>query len=188
MARRDAPPAPPPGASVPAEQSAHSSRVSGGPSTSAARMPWPGSPMSWAIGAAELDLRGGVRLVAALSLRRWIMMPVARCRPAASPARRSRRRPRSVRASVRKTSECGTEKNHLCPAMRQAVAVRARRRVCVWRRSEPPCFSVIAMPTVTPVLSAARDLARIVAGRTGPVRPHSAQRSRDRALSVGIEA
>ena len=71
------------------------------------------------------------------------------------PGTRKQETPRSVRASAMKTSECGTEKNHLCPAMRQPSPSRSAM-LCVWRRSEPPCFSVIAMPTVTPVLSAAR--------------------------------
>ena len=48
----------------------------------------------------------------------------------------------------------------------------ARQRAVVWsaRRSEPPCFSVIAMPTVTPVLSVARTTL-VVAGRGDEMTP-----------------
>ena len=64
-----------------------------------------------------------------------------------------------VWASVRKRSLIGTEKNHLWPVSRYSApgpdrAVARTGVVLVARRSEPPCFSVIAMPTVAPRFSA----------------------------------
>src|ERR1700691_2250942 len=63
--------------------------------------------------------------------------------------------PSSVRASVSNTSERGTEKNHLCPTIAHLPPPFGWAWVWVWRRSVPPCFSVIAMPTVAPVLTVA---------------------------------
>src|SRR5271170_4520867 len=49
-----------------------------------------------------------------LSLSRWICRRLRE--PSGSqPATTKQDTPSSVRASVRNTSECGTEKNHLCP-------------------------------------------------------------------------
>jgi hypothetical protein len=41
----------------------------------------------------------------------------------------------------------GAEQNHLCPVRRHAAPSGSARVVFV-RTSEPPCFSVIAMPSV----------------------------------------
>src|SRR5580658_9808762 len=87
--------------------------------------------------------------------------------------------PSSVRASVRNTSECGTEKNHLCPTIDHVPSPLALAVVWVWRRSEPPCFSVIAMPTVAPVLSDAR-ICRPSYRDEVTRSPHSAQRAGSR--------
>jgi len=63
--------------------------------------------------------------------------------------------PSGVCASTRKPSDIGAEKNHLCPTSCQAsppgsgVAV-----VALPRTSEPPCFSVMPMPRVSPAFSA----------------------------------
>ena len=56
--------------------------------------------------------------------------------------------PSSSQASVRKASDMGAEQNHLCPCRRKA-SPSATARVVFARTSEPPCFSVIAMPMVT---------------------------------------
>ena len=93
-----------------------------------------------------------------LSLSRWISSRL-RLPSGSQPGTAKHDTPASVRASVKNRSLCGTEKNHLCPVMRYAApgppAPSGTAVVCVARRSEPPCFSVIAMPTVAPVLSGA---------------------------------
>ena len=60
--------------------------------------------------------------------------------------------PLPVCASVRNPSDIGAEQNHLCPVSRQSSPARSAR-VEEPRRSDPPCFSVIAMPSVTPAFS-----------------------------------
>ena len=51
----------------------------------------------------------------------------------------------------------GAEKNHLCPVIAkrwpQASVPSGMARVVLARTSEPPCFSVMPMPMVTPGLS-----------------------------------
>jgi hypothetical protein len=66
---------------------------------------------------------------------------------------RKQESPFSVCASVRKASHIGAEQNHLWPTSRKASPSR-KARVVLARTSLPPCFSVIAMPMVTPRFSA----------------------------------
>jgi len=50
----------------------------------------------------------------------------------------------------------GAEQNHLCPVMAyQSGSPVGAARAVLARTSDPPCFSVIAMPIVTPALSLA---------------------------------
>src|SRR5580700_9572919 len=113
-----------------------------------------------------------------LSLRRWICRRLRE--PSGSqPATTKQDTPSSVRASVRNTSECGTEKNHLCPTIDQLPSPFGLAWVWVWRRSDPPCFSVIAMPTVAPVLTVARTCRRSYWEEVTSL-PHSAQRAASR--------
>ncbi len=64
-------------------------------------------------------------------------------------------------------SDIGAEQNHLWPD--ELVLARPRRRrsaavatVVLARTSEPPCFSVIAMPAIAEPFSRGRDQARVV--------------------------
>jgi hypothetical protein len=72
---------------------------------------------------------------------------------------RKQERPLSVWARVRKASHMGAEQNHLCPVSRNSPPApppaTGTARVELARTSEPPCFSVMAMPKVTPAFSAA---------------------------------
>ena len=66
----------------------------------------------------------------------------------------------SVWASTRNRSDIGAEQNHLWPISSYsapgAAAVRAGvATVVLARTSEPPCFSVIAMPAIAEPFSAA---------------------------------
>ena len=49
-------------------------------------------------------------------------------------------------ARTRKASLIGAEQNHLCPVSRYPPSAGSAR-VVLARTSEPPCFSVIAIPT-----------------------------------------
>ena len=67
--------------------------------------------------------------------------------------------PASVCASTRKASLIGAEQNHLCPVSRKVSPSSGppavgTARVVFARTSDPPCFSVIPMPTSSPALSA----------------------------------
>ena len=79
-----------------------------------------------------------------LSLRRWIRNPGSLL------SIRKQERPASVWASVRKMSQEGYEQNHLWPVISQAPSPAGSARVLLARTSEPPCFSVIAMPDRAP--------------------------------------
>ena len=53
----------------------------------------------------------------------------------------------SVWARTRKRSHIGAEHNHLCPVSSYSPSPPSARATVVFARtSEPPCFSVIAMP------------------------------------------
>jgi hypothetical protein len=66
-------------------------------------------------------------------------------------------RPPAAWPSIRKASDIGAEQNHLCPVRRYVPAVwsSASALVVLARTSEPPCFSVRAMPQVMPSLRSA---------------------------------
>src|ERR1019366_3464113 len=62
-------------------------------------------------------------------------------------------RPPGACASIRKASDMGAEQNHLCPVMRYSFALTGSARVELARTSDPPCFSVMAMPINAPLFS-----------------------------------
>src|SRR5713226_551317 len=65
-------------------------------------------------------------------------------------------RPFCAWARIRNASHIGPEQNHLCPVMRNSLDwPRRSARVVLARTSEPPCFSVIPIPTNTPDFSPA---------------------------------
>ena len=64
----------------------------------------------------------------------WAVLP----EPPASP----------VWARTRKASDCGAEQNHLWPVRDQVPSALEVARVVFARTSEPPCFSVMAMPKI----------------------------------------
>ena len=67
--------------------------------------------------------------------------------------------PPSAWARTRKASHIGAEQNHLWPVSSYSAPgpppFSGRAVVVLARTSEPPCFSVIAIPQSAPVLSAA---------------------------------
>ncbi len=72
---------------------------------------------------------------------------------------RKQDRPSSVWASTRKRSDIGAEQNHLWPISSYSPpgppAPRGVAKVVFARTSEPPCFSVIAMPAIAEPFSPA---------------------------------
>jgi hypothetical protein len=65
-------------------------------------------------------------------------------------------RPPGAWASIRNRSLMGAEQNHLCPTSRYSSPgpppLVGIARVVLARTSEPPCFSVMAMPAMAPCL------------------------------------
>ena len=72
---------------------------------------------------------------------------------------RKQERPPSACASTRNASHIGAEQNHLWPTISYSAPgpppFSGRATVVFARTSEPPCFSVIAMPQSAPAFSAA---------------------------------
>src|SRR3984885_10087337 len=68
-------------------------------------------------------------------------------------------RPSSVWASTRKKSDIGAEQNHLWPTSSYSPPApppfKGVATVVLARTSEPPCFSVIAMPAIAEPFPAA---------------------------------
>ena len=81
-----------------------------------------------------------------LSLRRRITMPF---RVPSGRHRGSRKQvsPPGAWARTRNTSDIGAEQNHLCPVTRYSPLPLGRATLVFALTSEPPCFSVMAMPT-----------------------------------------
>src|SRR4051794_259388 len=78
------------------------------------RMPCPGSPIRCAMAPLNSTSLEAFDLLPHLSFSRWICSRLRE--PSGSqPATTKHDTPSVVCASVRKRSDCGTEKNHLCP-------------------------------------------------------------------------
>ena len=106
--------------------------------------PRPSSPSRRAAARAELDLGlDGSERVPSLSLRRWNSIPGPR-------SSTKQDRPAGAWASTRNTSHGGYEQNHLWPVSSHQPSPAGSARVVFARTSEPPCFSVIAIPHSAP--------------------------------------
>ena len=92
-----------------------------------------------------------------LSFSRWILKAL-RVPSSITRGTRKQERPPGAWASTRKASHMGAEQNHLWPVIRCSAPAPERptgsARVVLARTSEPPCFSVMAMPISTPRFSA----------------------------------
>ena len=113
--------------------------------------PRPGSPTSCAQAPCSSISLDALERLPSLSFRRW------RCKALRVPSGRTRGSakqpmPSSVCASTRNRSHIGAEQNHLWPVSSNsspgppAPPLIARAIVVFARTSEPPCFSVIAIP------------------------------------------
>jgi hypothetical protein len=120
--------------------------------------PRPSSPTRWAqVSRYSISLDAFERLPS-LSLSRW-MANALRVPSGRQRGTKKQVKPRSVWARVRKASFIGAEQNHLCPVRRYSLPEPSWpsgwARVVLALTSEPPCFSVIAMPTSAPFFSPA---------------------------------
>ena len=77
-------------------------------------MPLPGSPIRCATAPLNSTSDEAFERLPTLSFSRWIATPL-RDPSGSQPGTTKQEMPSPVRASVRNTSECGTEKNHFRP-------------------------------------------------------------------------
>ena len=115
--------------------------------------PCPGSPTISASTPSNSTSEEALERLPSFSLSRWnsspLLVPSDRMR-----GTRKHDRPSAACASIRKASLIGADMNHLWPvSFQKPLPVRSARLVLA-RTSVPPCFSVMPMPSVSPVLSA----------------------------------
>jgi hypothetical protein len=123
------------------------------------RTPRPGSPTSRPHVPSNSTSDEALERLPSLSFRRCrrkgLRVPSGRTRGTAKQPM-----PSSVRARTRNRSHIGAEQNHLCPRRRYSSpgppAPTGAAEVVLARTSEPPCFSVMAIPHVADPFSAAR--------------------------------
>src|SRR6188508_2115707 len=146
-------------------------------------MPRPSSPTSTPHAFSNSTSQLLLERLPTLSFRRWMWTEFL---PPSGRQRGTKKQvgPRSsVLASTRWPSHIGAEKNHLWPARRysgpHAPSPAGAARVVLVRRSLPPCFSVMPMPTVmerfcvsgTSRASCSRDASSVpTAAYSGPFR------------------
>jgi len=118
--------------------------------------PRPGSPTRTAQVPSNSTSDEAFDLLPSLFFSRWTRM-VLRVPSGSTRGTRKQVSPASAWARTRKASDCGAEKNHLWPVSRWARPPGSEAvgtaRVVLARTSEPPCFSVIPMPKVSPDFS-----------------------------------
>ena len=115
--------------------------------------PRPSSPKSRAQAPSSSTSLEALERLPSLSLRRCRKKRF-RAPSGVQRGKRKQERPRGACARTRNASLIGAEQNHLCPVRRHALPSCAAR-VVLARTSEPPCFSVIAMPISAPDFPAA---------------------------------
>ncbi|MNT23730.1 hypothetical protein D3C72_1591610 [compost metagenome] len=121
-----------------------------------AATPRPSSPILWARAPWYSTSDEALERSPILSFSRMTRKPALRVPSGSQRGSRKQVRPPGAWARVRKASDMGAEQNHLCPVSRyQPSSPVGSARVALARTSDPPCFSVMAMPMVTPALSAA---------------------------------
>ena len=120
--------------------------------------PRPSSPIRRAHAPRNSTSLDALDRLPSLSLSRWIWKPL-RSPSGVNRGSRKHDRPPSAWASTRNASHIGAEQNHLWPAISYSAPgpppLSACATVVFARTSEPPCFSVIAIPHRAPALSGA---------------------------------
>ncbi len=126
------------------------------------RTPRPSSPSSHAVAPSYSTSLEALEWLPSLSFRRWIAMalrvPSGRIRGSTKQDRpwfpdRPPACPLVVCASTSRMSDIGAEVNHLWPVSDHVPSDRGTAVVVLARTSEPPCFSVIDMPAISPPFS-----------------------------------
>ena len=110
------------------------------------RTPRPSSPTNHARAASNSTSLEARARVPSLSFSRWIRNPEFRDPSGRTRGSRKHDRPPGACARTRNASHIGWEQNHLCPVSSYAPPPTGSARVVFALTSEPPRFSVIAMP------------------------------------------
>jgi len=130
------------------------------------RTPRPSSPTIHASALSSSISLDALDRLPSLSFRRTIRNPQLRSPSGSQRGTRKQVRLPGACASIRNTSDIGAEQNHLCPVSAHRPpspstspppTIRSAR-VVLARTSDPPCFSVMAMPARTPGFSRAATL------------------------------
>src|SRR6478735_1794938 len=109
--------------------------------------PRPGSPSKRAYAPHSSISLDAFERLPSLSLSRWIWKPALRIPSGRTRGRAKHDRPSAVWASTRNRSHIGALQNHLWPVSSYSPAPAIGVAAVVFARtSEPPCFSVIAIP------------------------------------------
>ena len=118
------------------------------------RTPLPSSPIIHASAASNSTSELAFDRFPSLSLRRWmwnaLRVPSGRHRGS-----RKHDSPAGACASTRNASHIGAEQNHLWPVISNSPLPAGSALVVFARTSEPPCFSVMAIPHSAPSFCAA---------------------------------
>src|SRR5579871_763865 len=115
--------------------------------------PLPSSPTTWAHACSNSTSLDAFARLPILSFSRWIWKAL-RLPSEVQRGRRKQLRPCGACAKTRNASHIGAETNHLCPVIKYSRELPIRSaRVVLALTSEPPCFSVIPMPSSTPDFS-----------------------------------
>ena len=122
------------------------------------RTPRPSSPTSVAHVSSNSISLDALDRSPSLSFSRWRAIGL-RCPSGVQRGTQKQDSPPGACASMRKPSDIGAEQNHLWPVSKYPPLPSGRAVVVFVRTSEPPCFSVMAMPQVTPDFSGAGRLA-----------------------------
>ena len=117
--------------------------------------PRPGSPTIWARAPRNSTSLEALERLPSLSLRRCSWKPALRAPSGSTRGSAKQVTPSSVCARTRKRSHIGALQNHLWPVISHQPSSPASARVVLARTSEPPCFSVIAIPHSALAFSAA---------------------------------
>ncbi len=118
-------------------------------------IPLPSSPTNQALAASNSTSELALALLPNLSFKRCTSM--ALIEPSGKTLGiKKQDRPAGVCAKIKNASHIGAEKNHLWPVILyfapQASEPSCTAIVVLALTSEPPCFSVMPIPIVTPVL------------------------------------
>lgn len=107
--------------------------------------PRPSSPTSHPRVPSDSTSEEAFARLPSLSFRRW-MRKVLRVSSGRTRGTRKQESPPGACASARNASDIGAEQNHLCPRRTYPPSDEGSAVVRLARTSDPPCFSVIAMP------------------------------------------